>query len=123
MATRTLTLAELQLLDLFIERHGRNWKQELQRAWDNPGSGGPVLYALRNSHGPSWLAGFRFFDAVRAYCKERGFTLTKQDGDELRLCRIGAPEAEAYYTGHWNDACGTADAERARIDAKVSKPE
>ena len=38
---------------------GRVWKARLRRLWER-GEAGPTLHRLRNTHGPAWLAGFRF---------------------------------------------------------------
>jgi hypothetical protein len=54
----TLTSTQLQALRAFASANGRSWKQELRSQW-MAASAIPVLHALRNTHGPSWLAGFR----------------------------------------------------------------
>ena len=68
---RTLTAEEIAALRSFAAEYGRKWKSVLSDTyWYNarlfyargnyddsrPGS---LLHGLRNSHGPSWLAGFK----------------------------------------------------------------
>ncbi len=43
----------------YAAEHGPGWKEKLRKDWANPTSH-PLLYPLRNSHGPIWLAGFEF---------------------------------------------------------------
>ncbi len=45
-------------LRAFAKRHGRSWKFELGVKWMNA-SADPVLHRLRNTHGPTWLAGYK----------------------------------------------------------------
>lgn len=57
------TMTELRR---FAADRGRTWKSQLNwdywfKALDVPGY--PRLYALRNSHGPTWLYNFRFSKA------------------------------------------------------------
>lgn len=63
---RALTQEQAGALARWRARHGRAWKARLRDVWlraapssDDEG----VLYALRNSHGPSWLNGMRPGDA------------------------------------------------------------
>jgi hypothetical protein len=62
---RPLTKEESKALASYAARNGRAWKSKLQAAWlsggNEDGTQG-VLRALRNSHGPSWLRGFRVTD-------------------------------------------------------------
>jgi hypothetical protein len=64
--TRSQITAEQQdHLQRFAEQEGRLWKARLRESWmrgQQPNLGSEtsvVLYALRNSHGPSWLADFK----------------------------------------------------------------
>ena len=54
-----VTDEQLAALRDFADKHGRNWKGILMTGWltaKYPGH----LQALRNSHGPYWLARFKF---------------------------------------------------------------
>lgn len=59
---------ELRELMDFAQAEGRLWRRTLEReSWwrglpcrDGKGRTYPLLYGLRNSHGPAWLANFRF---------------------------------------------------------------
>ena len=53
-----LTTEQLSLLRAYAARNGRTWKSELNHAWMTGAINGPV-YALRNSHGPSWLVRYK----------------------------------------------------------------
>ena len=56
-----LIAAELEALEYYAAKNGRRWKSKLSDAWMRADDDLPVLlYRLRNTHGPSWLAGFRF---------------------------------------------------------------
>lgn len=54
-----LTDHQLRALQVFADRHGRRWKEQLRQAWMNAAPIGPTLHQLRNTHGPSWLDRFR----------------------------------------------------------------
>jgi len=54
-----LTPSQLHSLQIFAALHGRCWKQHLRAAWMNARGVTPDLHHLRNTHGPSWLDGFR----------------------------------------------------------------
>lgn len=65
-----LTTEEVEALQAFAAKHGRNWKANLSmvywynaRIWRGPhgddNTVGYVLHGLRNSHGPSWLDSYR----------------------------------------------------------------
>jgi hypothetical protein len=64
---RVLTGEELRALTSWAEQHGRYWKEPLRDLWNRavvslgmPNSDrDTTVYALRNSHGPSWLRRFR----------------------------------------------------------------
>ncbi len=67
MSALALTAAQLKALDTYAFLYGRTWKSKLRTWWQ----GGfardgaldedmRLLYCLRNTHGPTWLAGFRF---------------------------------------------------------------
>ena len=59
---RPLHNDELAQLRAYAEQEGRRWKTrlELDYWWRGlPVPGFPLLYGLRNSHGPSWLVAFR----------------------------------------------------------------
>lgn len=54
-----LTREQIVQLTAFVVHAGRYWKRDLRRRWENPkGHLHSVVYALRNSHGPSWLKGY-----------------------------------------------------------------
>lgn len=58
-----LTDEELIELKSFATQEGRRWKEVLNyEYWFRglPVPGFPLLYGLRNSHGPVWLDDFRF---------------------------------------------------------------
>jgi hypothetical protein len=48
----------MALLRAFATSHGRTWKSVLRQQWMAAGAL-PLLHALRNTHGPSWLISFR----------------------------------------------------------------
>lgn len=55
---RPLTLGEILILEHFQALHGIRWRKTLRDLWafaDPRDENERVLYALRNSHGPSWL--------------------------------------------------------------------
>lgn len=54
-----LTPDQLNALRAFAAEHGRNWKSKLLAGWLRAAYPGP-LQQVRNSHGPTWLAGFKF---------------------------------------------------------------
>ncbi len=57
-----LTPEEQRSLVAFAEDHGRTWKRALRDHWWNatvPYGYDANLYALRNSHGQTWLANYR----------------------------------------------------------------
>jgi hypothetical protein len=59
-----LTNEELRVVVAYAQKHGRTWKAKLRAAWmsggNEEGTGG-ILRTLRNTHGPVWLRGFRFY--------------------------------------------------------------
>jgi hypothetical protein len=56
-----LTAEQTKALTAFVVRSGRFWKVSLRHAWE-AGTVGPELQQLRNTHGPRWLAKFKFTD-------------------------------------------------------------
>jgi hypothetical protein len=48
----------MALLRAFATSHGRTWKSVLRQQWMAAGAL-PLLHALRNTHGPSWLISFK----------------------------------------------------------------
>lgn len=48
---------QLFALREYAKEHGPGWKDRLSKDWLNP-TGHPLLFLLRNSHGPVWLAKF-----------------------------------------------------------------
>jgi hypothetical protein len=58
MTYRNLTDEEISALRYYSETNGRSWKAALLQEWIR-GSNDPVLQALRNSHGPTWLTKLR----------------------------------------------------------------
>ncbi len=53
-----LTAEETAALRSYAAEHGRPWKRDLRTEWMRA-SALPVLHRLRNTHGPSWLDGYR----------------------------------------------------------------
>ncbi|TMV76758.1 hypothetical protein FGG78_27985 [Thioclava sp. BHET1] len=53
-----LTPDQLSALRDFARKNGRQWKSRLQERWMTA-SAEPTLHQLRNTHGPSWLRGYR----------------------------------------------------------------
>ena len=45
-------------IEAYAAANGRRWKSALNQDWVNARSTGE-LHALRNSHGPSWLAAYK----------------------------------------------------------------
>ncbi|MER9961652.1 hypothetical protein NKJ72_11905 [Mesorhizobium sp. M0045] len=56
-----LSAVELAALQRYAAKHGRRWKSVLRGAWMGhaPYDDGGTLRTLRNTHGPSWLDGFK----------------------------------------------------------------
>ncbi|WP_159953194.1 hypothetical protein [Rhizobium sp. 18065] len=71
MTHAPLNAAQIDALQAFAADYGRGWKAKLSdvywynaRIWRDPrgdpeSQAGYVLHGLRNSHGPSWLMGFK----------------------------------------------------------------
>jgi hypothetical protein len=61
---RTIDADQLEALQQFAERHGRNWKQQLSYCWETGDYGITAhtaeLQQIRNTFGPSWLVRFSF---------------------------------------------------------------
>lgn len=53
-----LTDHQAAVIRAFAEDHGRRWKATLRDLWMRAAAE-PTLHNLRNTHGPSWLAGYR----------------------------------------------------------------
>jgi hypothetical protein len=62
MLRKPLTREQEGALKRFAKAHGRTWKHVLWAQWMQA-SAEPVLHALRNSHGPNWLATYRIHKA------------------------------------------------------------
>ncbi len=62
---RPLTNEEHAAVLEYALAHGADWKDELNADWMNARTTG-ILQALRNSHGPSWLADYSIADWPRA---------------------------------------------------------
>lgn len=60
---RDLTGDEMAELQVMRRAFGRTWKEELRKRWE-AADAGPTLQALRNTHGPQWLARFKLPEAV-----------------------------------------------------------
>lgn len=61
-ARMQVTAEELAQLQAYAKQEGRRWKDRLQQdSWWRgiPVHGFPLLYGLRNTHGPAWLAKFK----------------------------------------------------------------
>lgn len=60
---KTITPAQTAALIWFAEKHGRNWKRALRQMWMHgshmSSESAIILYTLRNTHGPSWLASYQ----------------------------------------------------------------
>jgi hypothetical protein len=55
-----LTAGEVAALQGYAAKHGRTWKSKLRDAWmGGRVDEGGTLRRLRNTHGPSWLVGYR----------------------------------------------------------------
>ena len=67
MSNRALTVEELDQMTAFAAQEGRKWKSVMMYEYwmkglpvrDRKGVEYPLLYGLRNTHGPSWLDGFK----------------------------------------------------------------
>jgi hypothetical protein len=60
-STSELTVIDAETLAAlkdFKKRHGPQWKSKLNSMWMLASAPG-VLHRLRNTHGPSWLAGYK----------------------------------------------------------------
>lgn len=58
MSYRDLTQDEIEAVTEYAARKGRKWKSELNLEWQYARSTGD-LHSLRNTHGPSWLVGYK----------------------------------------------------------------
>lgn len=58
-----LSQEELTCLKVYAAVHGRRWKEALRTEWMSASAIQP-LHKLRNTHGPSWLIGFKLPKAV-----------------------------------------------------------
>lgn len=67
---RELDREELDAILTYAETHGRTWKSQLNDAWQRAAEPG-VLQAIRNSHGPHWLVGFKLPRETQAEAHER----------------------------------------------------
>lgn len=62
---KTITPAQTAALIWFAEKHGRTWKSKLRDMWTHGAHIGvsadaeAEVYALRNTHGPSWLVNYQ----------------------------------------------------------------
>ena len=70
---RPLTTDELAALHAYALEKGRTWKAQLNEDWYHARRPG-LLHALRNSHGPAWLASFTL-PPVPAPCELKTFGL------------------------------------------------
>lgn len=59
--TKTLTHEEHAAVTAYALTHGEDWKEQLAADWQNGRTEG-TLQALRNSHGPAWLAAYSLAD-------------------------------------------------------------
>lgn len=62
MSNRPITPDEEAQLKMFAKIEGRRWKDSLMYEWwlrGLPVPGFPLLYGLRNSHGPMWLSEYK----------------------------------------------------------------
>lgn len=66
-----LTTDQLTALQDYASKHGRTWKASLREDWYHARLMGPV-HALRNSHGPTWLAGFKLPPAMPVKSTDNG---------------------------------------------------
>ena len=60
---RPLDPDELAQLRAYAAQEGRKWKERLTYEYwmrGEPVPGFPLIYGLRNSHGPTWLQNYRF---------------------------------------------------------------
>ena len=60
-----LTREQLGAVRRYAERHGRRWKERLRDVWmraDPRTDDEYIVYALRNTHGPSWLRRYQLRD-------------------------------------------------------------
>jgi hypothetical protein len=62
MRPQPLTCEQEEALKRSAQAHGRTWKHVLRAQWLQA-SAEPILHALRNSHGPNWLATYRIHKA------------------------------------------------------------
>lgn len=58
---RVLTEDQYRALQNYAVKHGSRWKAMLMDSWQRGGAHGPLLQQVRNTFGPSWLLGFRFY--------------------------------------------------------------
>lgn len=66
-----LTNEQMDAIQQWAHRNGRNWKSELRQAWMTGDYGtfeqSNYLQQIRNSFGPSWLVRFRLPKFVEVY--------------------------------------------------------
>ncbi len=71
MRSQTLTDEQMDALQQWAHRYGRNWKTHLRDAWMTGNYGGfeasNYLQQVRNNLGPSWLVRFRLPKFLEVY--------------------------------------------------------
>ena len=77
---KELTAEQVQALQDYAAEHGSQWKGRLLDSWQRGGAHGPLLQQVRNTFGPSWLLGFRFYQPDPVLDRE-----TKAMLDAMRL--------------------------------------
>jgi hypothetical protein len=78
-----LTARQVASLEAYRREHGRTWKATLRQIWMEGGAHirhdddvAHVVYALRNSHGPTWLIAYRPEPTEQEIAAARGRGLT-----------------------------------------------
>lgn len=88
---RPLTEKQHDAVRAYALTHGRTWKASLRDDWMNARTTG-ILQALRNSHGPTWLASYSLKQARPSMEPLRFVSVTGGDGDVYEATRMGTDD-------------------------------
>jgi len=102
----------IEALERYALEHGPHWRERLRSQWGHA-SAPPILHALRNTHGPTWLGRFKLpseakpprftrsdADTVRALAREASGTCRGGDRPPWPLARCpGEAHSNIFIDG------------------------
>lgn len=88
---RPLTEKERDAICAYARERGRCWKAGLRDDWMKARTTG-TMQALRNSHGPSWLASFALTRNQSSAGPIRKISVTADDGDLFEATMMNADD-------------------------------